>query len=275
MPSVRDHYEQEQLVERIRAALELAGLAENFLTLEQLAPIDHFHSRGIAGTEEMAGDLKVCSGDRMLDLGSGLGGPARYFARKFDCHVQGIDLTQSFVDAAKFLTVRAGLSSKVTFDCGDATALPYTDASFDVVVTQHVAMNIKNKDRLYSEAYRVLKPGGQFALYDIVAGERGSVHFPVPWSDGLETSFLVDPMELRDLLEEQGFKIVGWKDHTDQAIEWFAEIAKKQAELKDQNQVPFNIGVVMGPGFGARAANLTRSLKEDKAGVLEVIAIKE
>jgi ubiquinone/menaquinone biosynthesis C-methylase UbiE len=204
---------------------------------------------------------------KILDIGCGLGGPARYFAKNFVAHVTGIDLTQSFVEAANYLSTRSGLSNLVKFDCGDALSLPYADASFDIAMTQHVAMNIQDRDRFYSEAHRVLKSGGQFALYDVIAGEAGEVHFPLPWADGPATSFLLKENELKKTLTEHKFEISRWIDRTALALEWFVRM-----QTQPNSRPPIGPNIVMGAEFGTRLVNLAKSLKEGRAKVLEVVA---
>ena len=269
---VKDHYEREDLTAQLRDALAAVGHGEGKLTPADLAPLDQFHSRGFEATKELAGALKIDSDTKILDVGSGLGGPARYLAATYGCHVHGVDLTQSYVDAANYLAERTGLADKVTFSCADALALPYDEKSFDIVWTQHVAMNIADRARLYAEIFRVLKRGGQLAIYDVVAGANGPVHFPVPWSSTAETSFLLTPDAMRAVLFNQGFQILSWVDRTEAGITWFAELQNKHsAAAKDPTKKGLGLNLIIGPDFPARAVNLAKSMKEGKAGLLEAI----
>jgi ubiquinone/menaquinone biosynthesis C-methylase UbiE len=273
MDAVKVHYERDSLVEDIKKALGQSGLGEAQLTIEEVAPIDHFHVRGIDATKDLSEILHATSASKILDIGSGLGGPARYFAKNFGAQVTGIDLTQSYVDAANYLTQRTGLSELVQFDCGDALSLPYADGSFDIAMTQHVAMNIQNRERFYSEAYRVLKSDGRFALYDVIAGDEDEVYFPVPWADTPATSFLLKEDALRNVLTDRKFKILSWTDRTAKAIEWVTEVSKKQTQ-SNPGTSPLGLNVILGTDFGHRASNLAKSLREGRAKILEVVASK-
>jgi ubiquinone/menaquinone biosynthesis C-methylase UbiE len=267
-------YERHDLTERLREALSNAGLADKQLSPLDLAPLDQFHVRGFEATKELVQALTITPQTKVLDIGSGLGGPARFLAATFGCDVRGVDVTQSYVDAAKFLTDRAGLADKVSFDCANALSLPYADGSFDLAWTQHVAMNIADRTGLYAEVFRVLKSGGHFAIYDVVAGVNGPVHFPVPWSDGPDTSFLMTPDSMRDALTEQGFRILTWLDRTEAGIAWFTEFQKRQSQASEV-QPALGLNIVVGPDFGARAANLARSMKEGRAGLVEAVVVRE
>ena len=267
--SIQEHYARSDLGKIILAALEKAGKDTNRLTPEDLAPIDEFHIRGRAATLELARAASVDSTKRVLDVGSGVGGTSRCLAREFGCHVTGIDLTDEYCRAAAMLSARIGLGELVDYRQGDATNLPFPDHLFDIVWTEHVAMNIPDKPRLYREMYRVLKPGGTLAIYDILAGPSGPVLFPVPWARTPESSFLATPDELRKLLEESGFKVTAWSDTTDVARAWFVSLAEK---IRKEGLPPLGFHVLLGPDFQAMAQNQQRNLEEGRIVLAQVVA---
>jgi SAM-dependent methyltransferase len=218
-----DHYEPSDLAGRVSAALRQAGLENGVVRWSDTAPFDQFHVRGVASTEELAAALDPAAGAMVLDVGCGLGGPARYLAAEYGCRVTGIDLSRVFVDVAQMLIGRAGLSASVTCEQGDALDLPFADGAFDHAWTQHVAMNIRDRDRLYAGIRRVLRPLGRLGIYDIVEGNGRPLTFPVPWARDPSDSFLVSGDRMRELLAAAGFAEISWADTTDAGIAWFAE----------------------------------------------------
>ena len=266
---VKRHYARADLAAVILKALADAGKDVEHLTPEDLAPIDEFHVRGRQATLELARAAALVAGMRVLDVGSGLGGPSRAIAREFGCRVTGVDLTDEYCRVATLLAERSGLAHLVSYRQGDALDLPFPDASFDVVWTQHVAMNVPDKAALYREMGRVLRPGGALALYDVLAGPAGPVLFPVPWARAPETSFLVTPDELRGLLAASGFRVESWEDTTAAATAWFANLVRK---IQETGPPPLGLHLVLGPDFALMARNLRRNLEEGRVVLAQVVA---
>jgi SAM-dependent methyltransferase len=269
--AIQTHYTRADLGDVILAALEKAGKDVHHLSPEDLAPIDEFHIRGRAATLELARAAQLDATKRVLDVGSGVGGTSRCLAKEFGCRVTGIDLTHEYCRAAAMLSAKIGLSHLVDFRQGDATELPFDAQTFDVVWTEHVAMNIHDKTRLYKEMHRVLKPGGTLAIYDVLAGPSGPVVFPVPWARTPDTSFLVQPDELRKLLGDAGFTITDWSDTTEAARAWFVSLADK---IRKEGFPPLGFHVLMGADFQAMAQNQGRNLQEGRIALAQVVARK-
>jgi SAM-dependent methyltransferase len=265
---VREHYNATNLTDRIKSALATIGLEDQTLTVAQLAPLDQFHTRDILATAELAAVARLESSTRVLDVGCGIGGPARYLASTFGCKVTGVDLSPGFIDAANYLTDRCGLSDRVAFQVGDALHLPFEDEAFDAVFLQHVAMNIEDRPGLYAEVRRILKPGGRFATYDLVLRD-GDVVYPAPWARDASTSFLLSEGDTRTMLEQPGFRVNLWRDDTQTALDWF------KVAMAGPPPSGLNLGVVMGPDFAARTGNLARNIRENRLGVLSSVLIRD
>ncbi|WP_409277037.1 class I SAM-dependent methyltransferase [Pseudomonas defluvii] len=269
--AIQTHYTRADLGDVILTALEKAGKDIDHLTPEDLAPIDQFHIRGRAATLELARAAGLDASKHVLDVGSGVGGTSRCLAKEFGCRVTGIDLTDEYCRAASMLSAKTGLAHLVDYRQGDATKLPFDDQTFDVVWTEHVAMNIPDKTRLYKEMHRVLKPGGTLAIYDVLAGPSGPVLFPVPWARTPDTSFLVSPTELRTLLEEAVFTITDWADTTEAARAWFVRLAEK---IQKEGFPSLGFHLLLGADFKAMAQNQGRNLQEGRIVLAQIVARK-
>ena len=265
---VRDHYSSTRLADRIKSALVTIAPEDQGLTVAQLAPLDQFHSRGILATAELAEAAGIEPSTRVLDLGCGIGGPARYLAANFGCKVAGVDLSPGFIDSAIYLTARCGLSDRVTFQVANAQHLPFEDAAFDVVFLQHVAMNIEDRAALYAEVRRIMAPGGRFATYDLVLRD-GDVIYPTPWARDSSTSFLLSEGDTRTALEQAGFKAILWRDDSRTALEWF------RTTMAGPPPSGPNLGVVMGEDFREMTGNLASNLREHRLGVLSAVLARD
>ena len=260
------HYPSDPLGDRVDAALDAAGFADGApVPWDALAPLDQFHLGGLRATGELADVLDPAPGSRVLDLGSGLGGPARLLAAQRDCHVTGIDLTAAFVEVATRLSERCGMQAQTEFVQGDVTALPFADGQFDHAWTQHVAMNVADRAALYGEARRVLRDGGRLALFDAVAGYGEPLTFPVPWASSPQASHLLTAEATRTAVEAAGFEVISSEDLSQTAIGWLsAQRGPAPAGL--------DLGLAMGARFGGMAANYAANLASGRVGVLRLVA---
>jgi sarcosine/dimethylglycine N-methyltransferase len=264
LDGVREHYRATGLTERLKAALAANGPEQHQLTPAQLGALDHFHTRGLVATAELAKLAGIIADMSVLDVGSGIGGPARFLAATHGCQVTGVDLSEPFVEAARYLTERTGQGDQVSFQAASALSLPFDEGEFDVALLQHVAMNIADRARLYGEIRRVLKMGSRFATYDVVSN-GGEPHYPVPWARTPATSFLLTAAATREAIEPAGFRALVWQDDSEAAKAWVAQ-------LRTSGPPPSpNLGVVMGPDFAQLSANLGRNLVEGRIGILTAV----
>ena len=264
LDGVRDHYRATGLTERLKTALAALGPEDQLLTPQQLAPLDQFHTRGLAATAELAELAQISADTLVLDVGAGIGGPARFLAATYGCRVTGIDVSGAFVEAARYLAERTGQGGQVSFETASALELPFEDGRFDVALLQHVAMNIADRARLYREIRRVLGSGGRLATFDVVSGSA-EPHYPVPWARTPATSFLLTAAQTRAAIEAAGFRTLTWRDDTAAAKAWIGQ-------LRASGPPPSpNLSVVMGPDFGQLAAGLARNLMEGRLGILTAV----
>jgi SAM-dependent methyltransferase len=263
---INTHYAGRPLIEHVLGVLREGGKDIDNLTREDLFMIDEFHIGGIAATRELAALADLKQGMHVLDIGCGVGGPARTLAAEFDCTVTGIDLTEEYCRLAEVLTSRVGMAGQVSFQDADATRLPFDDNSFDAVWTQHMSMNVEDKHALYRQASRVLKPGGTLAIHEICEGARQPVVFPVPWAADESISFLATPELLCEMVVNSGCEMKVWNDVTADGLAFFLKVKQRI----DARKFPaISISLISGGDFPEKALNMVRNLEECRIKVVQ------
>jgi SAM-dependent methyltransferase len=245
----------------IEQALIAAGKDLDHLQPADLALLEDFHTMGRYATGQLVDLAEITRDTRVLDAGSGVGGTARYVADHYGCRVTAVDLTDEYCETSRWLNRLVGLDDRISVRQADVTELPFAEDTFDVVISQHVQMNVADKARLYSEARRVLVNGGRFALWDITIGDRGQLDYPMPWADQPEGSHLVTPDDLHAVIKSVGFAVEQWNDLTEQAV------ALMQA-LQAQPPNPLGLQAFV-PDFKRKVENLTRGLADGRLRAIQ------
>lgn len=265
--NIENHYLKEELYEDIVNRLKEQDIDLNDVKRSDIAGADEFHVRGAAVSKELAESITL-EGATVLDVGCGLGGPCRMLADEYNCQATGIDLSNEYIRTAKELSKLVKLDSKTSFIQGDATSLPFNDNTFDVVWTQHVQMNIPDKNKLYSEISRVLKPGGHFLYYDILKKGEGKVNYPMPWASTSDMSFLFKETDMDEYLTQYGLTKEQSNDQTQAGVNFFNALV---AKLKEFGPPKMGLNVLMGETTKPKLMNLLGHLKsgelELKSGV--------
>ena len=261
--SVSSHYGWSGLMETIEEEIRRHGIEPSEVTVAQLAPVDNYHWLRLAGTLALADAAAISSTDRVLDVGGGIGGPARQLASRFGCDVTVLDVTPEYCAVGERLTEWTGLTDRVSFVPASALEMPFEDGAFDVAWTQHATMNVSDKPRLYGEIARVVQAGGRFAMFDVLAGPQQPIHFPVPWASEQSFSFLMSPEDTRKRIVEAGFREVRWMTDQDEA---FQEALSKPDPLEEPSPSADNLdsSLLNGPDGPRMGANVQRNMREGR-----------
>jgi ubiquinone/menaquinone biosynthesis C-methylase UbiE len=269
---VSSHYSRGNLLSRLNAALREDGVDPDHPSMAELAPYDQFHGRGLEATVELAALMRAGPADHILDIGSGIGGPARYFASRFGCRVTGIDLTPEFCDVARHFTRLLDLGDRVAFEVGDALTMPFPESSFDGAYSMNVSMNIADKRSFYREIHRVLKPGMWLMLSELAKGEGGELDYPTPWAASAHTSFLSTPEDTRGSLQEAGFDVIRLHSTLEEAR---AFGARSRAMVERGDKPPHRAVMLIHGELATQAmANTARGLSDARIVPIEVLARK-
>ncbi len=267
---VISHYEDGALLKRILAALTASGIDIDNLQAADLAPVEEFHIGGRAATQYLVEKIALTVESKVLDVGCGIGGAARYMTTKIGNSVTGIDLTPEYIAVAKDLTERLGLTEKLQFETASALAMPFENAAFDAAITLHVAMNIPDRAALYAEIARLIKPGGKFCLYDVMSSNGQDLVYPVPWAETAATSHLISPETTLSLLHDAGFEVYETEDRSDFAVDFFEQSLAAQAK----GPAPLGLHLLMGDTAREKFKNVLDNIVAGRIAPVQMLARK-
>lgn len=268
---VAHHYTNGALQSAISAGWEKVRTQSKTPAVDQLAGVDEFHIGGRVATEMVCGQMELAPGLKVLDVGCGLGGAARYMASRHDVEVTGVDLTPEYVEVGNALTREVGLAGKVALVQGSALDLPDRNAVFDRASLFHVGMNIKDKDRLFAEIGRVLKPGGLLAVYDVMRVGEGALEYPVAWAQDESTSFVAPVAAYQASIEAAGMQVRAVEAKKELGLEFFARMKERMAQ---SGPPPLGLHILMGADAGAKAANMAGNIAKGAIAPVLMIARK-
>jgi len=261
-----EHYTKGGLFDRITKALEKLGKTSGTIEPEDLKSVDEFHIGGIKATEDLLTQLNIGTSTQVLDIGSGIGGTIRHIVAHYGAEVTGLDLTPEFVDTARRLTELVELSAE--FQVGSALEMPFDAKQFDIATLIHVGMNLPDKPKLFAEVKRVLRPGGQFAIFDIMQIGPKHPNFPLPWSSSPETSFLEKPEAYLDAATSVGFILTSHRDRGDFALEFFQKLS---ATLTESSPSPLGLRLLMGEEIQTKLGNMVAGVRAGDVAPIEMI----
>lgn len=270
---VADHYARGGLTAAIRDGLTQMGRSERTVTADDLAQVDEFHIGGRTSTEALAHQLRLAPADRVLDIGCGLGGPARFIAARYGCHVTGVDLTPDYVEAGNVLCGWLALGHRVSLHHGDALSLPFADGTFTAAHMLHVGMNIADKVTLFAEAARVLRAGAQFGVFDVMRTADGELPYPLPWATTADANSVAKPADYHTALIAAGFEIMSARDRRTFALDYFKQQSARMASVDGPS--PLGLHTLMGERRRDQVRNMSESIAAGRIAPFEIIARKQ
>lgn len=266
---VTEHYGSGRVMQGITEAVARAGVARDRMTARDLRPVDEFHAGGVEATEALLGQLEITAETRVLDMGSGIGGPARLIAERYGARVVGVDLTPEYVRTAAELSALVGLDGLTRFVEGSVTALPVETGSADLALMLHVGMNVPDKPAIFREAARAVAPGGVFALFELMRGrESSSLTFPLPWAATEEWSFVAPPEDYRAAAEAAGFRLRQERDRSDFALDFFGRLFERIAR---EGPPVLGLHLLMGADGREKLGNLHKNIEAERIAPVEMI----
>jgi ubiquinone/menaquinone biosynthesis C-methylase UbiE len=269
---ISTHYTHGNLIAAIRSGIESLGKTVNSVTVDDLAPVDEFHIGGRQASEHFLGQLDLTPEKHILDVGCGLGGPARFAASRYQCRVDGIDLTPEYIETGRVLCGWVGLSDRISLHQGSALSMPFADGVFDGAYMLHVGMNIEDKAKLCSEVSRVLRPGALFGIYDVMRIGEGELSYPVPWATTAASSAVVEPGQYRSALQAAGFAVIAERNRRDFALAFFEQLRAKT--MAAGGPPPLGLHVLMGRNAPDKIQNMTQNISKGRIAPVELIARK-
>ena len=269
---ISDHYTSGRLIDAISSGIKGLGKTEKTVTIDDLGPVDEFHIGERQASKDFLDQLNLKPEMNVLDIGCGLGGPARFTVSQYQCNVKGIDLTQEFVEVGNKLSSWFGLLGKTKLEHASAVDMPFNDNSFDAAYMIHVGMNIQDKASLCKEAHRVLKEGGYFGIYDVMLTGDSNLKYPVPWAEIPENSFISSPEVYKDHLIQADFAVRAERNRREFALEYFAESVKKMANT--EGPPPLGLHLLMGETRAEKMKNMVENISSYKVAPVEIIAEK-
>ncbi|GAB4188891.1 MAG: class I SAM-dependent methyltransferase [Wenzhouxiangellaceae bacterium] len=269
---ISGHYSHGNLLQAIQAAIARLGKTVETITIDDLGPVDEFHIGGRLATEHLFDQLSFPEQSHLLDVGCGLGGAARFVATRYKTQVTGIDLTEEYIETGNTLCAWVKLDNQVDLHQGSATAMPFANESFDGAYMLHVGMNIEDKERLFQEVSRVLRPGSEFAVYDVMRMNQGDLKYPVPWASETSASHLATPEQYKQALAQAGFEVTTENNRRDFALEFF----KTQREKTEASGGPPPLGLhtLMKKSTATKFGNMIENISAGYIAPVEMIACK-